>query len=29
MNQTINKIVDSIESLSGEEKYLLFLVKAF
>jgi hypothetical protein len=24
MNQTINKIVESIESLSGEEKYLLF-----
>ena len=24
MNQTINKIVQSIESLSGEERYLLF-----
>ena len=24
MNQAINKIVESIESLSGEEKYLLF-----
>ena len=24
MNQTINKIVESIESLSREEKYLLF-----
>jgi len=24
MNQTINKIVESIESLSGEERYLLF-----